>query len=284
MGSKHSIILHALPDKLYLQIMYLGKFGKIINFRKPKTFNEKLQWLKIYDRKPEYTKMVDKYAAKEYVANIIGQEHVIPTLGVWRHASEIDFENLPNQFVLKCNNDSGGIVICKDKNIVDKEKTLTFLSKQLNNNGFWYGREWPYKNVEPCIIAEPYLENKEFGELRDYKFFCFNGKVRCFKVDFGRFSDHHANYYDTEGTLLSLGEKSFPPEPEMVLNIPGSLQKMVLLAEKLAEGTRFLRVDFYDVSGHVYFGELTFYPASGFGKFTTDEWDRTMGEWLDLGK
>lgn len=271
-----------LPDKLYLQIMYFKHFHKLINFENPVSFNEKLQWLKIYDRKPEYTTMVDKHLAKEYVAAKIGREYIIPTLGVWEKAEDIDFDALPDQFVLKCNNDSGGIVICKDKSKLNKEEAIRLLSSRLNNNGFWYGREWPYKNVKPCILAEKYMEDTTTGELRDYKFFCFGGQVRCYKVDFDRFVEHHANYYDRESQLLEFGEASFPPLVGKKLELPRNIELMMELSEKLAGQTPFLRTDFYDVDGKVYFGEMTFYPASGFGQFTSHEAEIELGKWLKI--
>ena len=271
-----------LPDKLYLQLMYFKHFHKLINFKNPVTFNEKLQWLKIYDRKPEYTTMVDKYLVKDYVAAKIGKEYIIPTLGMWEKAEDIDFDALPDQFVLKCNNDSGGIVICKDKAKLNKDEAIRLLSSRLNNNGFWYGREWPYKNVKPCIIAEKYMEDTTTKELRDYKFFCFGGQVKCYKVDFDRFKAHHANYFTAEGEILKMGEEVCPPDFNKNIPVPDSLGKMKDLATKLSKYQPFLRTDFYDVDGKVYFGELTFYPASGFGRFINQDDDIYLGSWLQL--
>lgn len=275
------MVSRGLPDKLYLQMVYFKHFNKFIDFNNPKTFNEKLQWLKLYNRKPEYTVMVDKYLVKEYVANIIGQEYIIPTLGVWSDANKIDWDTLPKQFVLKCNNDSGGIVICKDKDKLNVQETIRFLNKRLKNNGFWYGREWPYKGVKPCIIAEKFMSD-DGNEIEDYKFFCFNGKVKCFKVDFDRFTNHRANYYNRAGKLLPFGEMVCPPNFDKEIKIPHELPEMLKLAEKLSSEHPFLRVDFYCISGHVYFGELTFYPASGFGKFVPLEWDYKFGSMLEL--
>lgn len=271
-----------LPDKFYLQMIYFKHFHKFINFNNPVSFNEKLQWLKIYNRKPEYTTMVDKYLVKEYVAKKIGSEYIIPTLGMWEKAEDINFDELPEQFVLKCNNDSGGIVICKNKSQLDKEKAINLLSSRLKNNGFWYGREWPYKNVKPCIIAEKYMEDTSIGELRDYKFFCFGGQVKCYKIDFDRFTEHHANYYDKESKLLDFGEASFPPLAEKTIEISQNIGLMRQLAEKLTADIPFLRADFYDVNGQVYFGELTFYPAAGFGQFTSQNADIKLGKWIKV--
>lgn len=271
-----------IPDRLYISLIYFHHFHKFSNLKNPKTFNEKLQWLKLYDRRPEYSTMVDKYRAKEYVARIIGDEYIIPTIGVWNSVDEIDWDSLPNQFVLKWNHDSGSIVICKDKTKLDRNKAILRLRKNEHSSGYWYGREWPYKNVKPCIIAEQYMVDESGTELKDYKFFCFAGKVRCMKVDFGRFKDHHANYYDTEMNLLPFGEANLPPVYNHAIEKPRNFEIMVKLAEKLSVGIPFIRVDFYNINGKIYFGELTLYPASGFGRFTSNEWDYKIGDMIDL--
>ena len=164
-----------IPDRIYLQIVYFKHFRRFINFNNPKTFNEKIQWLKLNYRNEEYTKLVDKYRVKQYITKLIGEEYVIPTLGVWNNVDDIDFKSLLEKFVLKCNNDSGRIVICKNKKDFDEAKAKSFLKERLKNNGYWYGREWPYKNVKPCIIAEKYMEDSISKDIKDYKFFCFNG-------------------------------------------------------------------------------------------------------------
>ena len=221
--------------------------------------------------------MADKCDAKEYVANIIGRQHIIPTLGVWTRFDEINFDELPEKFVLKCTHDSGGIVICNDKDKFDKPAAKSKIEKSLKRNYYWAGREWPYKNIKPRIIAEKYLadaeDNQIADELRDYKFFCFHGKVRCFKIDFDRFTNHRANYYSTEKKLLKFGEKEFPPDFSKNLDIPPNINDMIRLAEKLSAGYPFIRVDLYDIAGQIYFGELTLYPACGFGAFIPPEWD-----------
>lgn len=227
--------------------------------------------------------MVDKYEAKQYVADKIGEEYIIPTLGVWNSFDEIDFESLPDKFVLKCTHDSGGLVICKDKKSLDKDKARTKIEKSLKNNYYLWGREWPYKNVKPRIIAEQFMVDSKTEDLRDFKFFCFGGQVRCFKVDFDRFIEHRANYYDEKSHILNFGEVMCPPDYNKKIELPKSIGKMEKLAQKLAEEHPFLRADFYDVDGKVYFGEMTFYPASGFGAFTDDEWDKLLGSWIPMG-
>ena len=270
-----------MPDEQYLKIIYRMNLKKKLHIKNPSTFNEKLQWLKIHDRRPEYTCMVDKYEAKKYVANKIGNQYIVPTLGVWDRFENIEFGNLPNQFVLKCTHDSGGLVICKDKKIFDYNIAKKKINKCMRKNYYWQGREWPYKDVPRRIMAEKYMEDEE-GQLKDYKFFCFNGKVECFKIDFDRYQEHHANYYDREGNLLPFGEYDLPPRPERVLKMPSQLKLMIDLAERLSAECSFLRVDFYEVEKKVKFGELTFYPASGFGKFYPEEWDKKLGDILKI--
>lgn len=272
-----------LPDKLYLQIMYFKHFHKLIDFTNPVSFNEKLQWLKIYDRKPEYTTMVDKYLAKEYVASKIGSEYIIPTLGVWEKAEDIDFDVLPNQFVLKCNNDSGGIVTCNDKSKLEKKETVSFLSSRLRNNGFWYGREWPYKNVKPCIIAEKYMEDSITGELIDYKVHVFNGQPYFILVCKDRYQKKYMTetFFTTDWKKMDVKRENQANSSEEILR-PLVLEKMLGLAKVLAKDIPFLRVDFYIVNNKLFFGELTFYPASGFKTFEPLIWDKEFGSHLML--
>lgn len=255
-----------------------------MDWKNPQTFSEKLQWLKVYDRHPEYTKMVDKYAAKQYVAGIIGEQYIIPTLAVYNSAEEIDFEALPNQFVLKCTHDSGGLVVCNNKSNLDIKAARKKLRKGLKRTYVIQNREYPYKNVPRRIIAEQLLTNGRDYDLLDYKFFCFNGRCRCFKIDYGRFIEHHANYYSTDGKILPFGEKTYLPEPNHKIQLPSNLKDMVAIAEKLAKNLPFIRIDLYNVSGKIYFGELTFFPASGFGAFEPMEWDYKLGNMINLPK
>ena len=412
-----------LPDKLYLQVLYRIRMGYWMDMEHPVTFNEKLQWLKLHNRRPEYTTMVDKQAVKEYVANIIGKEHIIPTIGVWDSVEEIDFDTLPNQFVLKTTHGGGGcgVVICKNKATFDKDAAIKKLQKSLDTDIYYVLREWPYKGVRKRIIAEPYMTDngnvledfkihnfngiprfillcrdrftgigmsddfyttkwehldvkrpghsnpgkhekpkeleemlsmaerlskdipfirtdfytidhkvyfgeltfypasgmskfdpdsydKLFGtwlktdlgggrfvihkeqiyliispieeELRDYKFFCFNGEVKMFKIDYGRFKKHHANYYDKDGNLLPFSEASFLPETSDMVLVPSQYKEMTCMAEKIAKCHPFMRVDFYLSNEKIYFGEITFFPASGMGKFEPARWDKEIGKWF----
>ena len=275
-------IVRLLNDKIYLKWAYKSCIGQTLDLDNPRTFNEKLQWLKLYNRNPEYSTMVDKAAVKEYVANKIGAEYVIPTLGVWKDPNDIEWDSLPEKFVVKWNHDSGSIVICKDPKLFDRKAALKKLYKGSIKNGFWFGREWPYKNVKPVILAEVLLEDSSGEDIKDYKFFCFNGKVQCFKVDFDRFSKHGANYYDRYGKILPFGEVACPPNFDKQIVLPNNLNKMIELAEVLSESMPFARIDFYDVDDNIYFGEITFFPASGFGPFTPDDWDLKLGNLITL--
>lgn len=271
-----------VTDNLYIRCLFREQLGYWPNLNNPKSFNEKLQWLKLYDRKPIYTTMVDKYAVKKYVADRIGEEYIIPTLGVWDKFDDIDFDVLPDQFVLKCTHDSGGLVICKDKSKLDIDQARKKIEKSISNDYYLQGREWPYKNVKRRIIAEAYMEDSQVNELRDYKFFCFGGQAKCFKIDYDRAIEHHANYFDNNGELLYVGESICPPLFDRRLEKSKNINTMQMLAERLSSGMPFLRADFYDVNGNVYFGELTFFPASGFGKFDPEDFDLELGKWLAL--
>lgn len=273
-----------LSDKHYLQIRFWLRVGYWPNLDHPRSFNEKLNWLKLHDQHPEYTMMVDKATAKDYVASIIGKEYIIPTIGIWDSIEEIDWELLPNQFVMKNTGDSGGIVVCKDKKSLNIEAAKAKLTKGIEVDYYKYSKEYPYKEVRNRIIVEEYMEDESGYELRDYKFFCFNGNARYFKVDYDRAVDHHANYYDTLGNLQEFGEVMCPPIIEKEISIPSNIDEMVNLANTLAREIKspFLRVDFYNVHGNIYFGELTFFPASGMGKFIPEEWDYKIGELLKL--
>ena len=277
------ILRDVLPAQWYLQMKYHDRFGKFINMKDPKSFNEKLQWLKIHNRKKEYCGMVDKYEVRSYIAKKIGSEHLIPLVGgPWKSFDEIDFDTLPDQFVLKCTHDSGSVVICKDKNSFDRAEARQRLDIALNYNMYWFGREWPYKAVRPQIIAEKYMVDESGYELKDYKLFCFDGKVQFLKIDFGRMESHRANYYKVDGSMLPFGETVCPPDYQRALKMPDNLQKMVEFAELLSSGEPFMRVDFYSIHEEVYFGELTFFPGSGFVAFEPDEWNERVGDMLTL--
>ncbi len=275
-------ILRILPDKIYLKIKYYIIFKKKLNLLNPETYNEKIQWLKLYDRKKIYTTMVDKYEVKNYVANIIGEEYIIPTIGVFNKFDEINFDSLPNQFVIKCTHDSCGLIIVKNKKELDIKKARKKINKCLKNNYFFGGREWPYKNVKPRIIIEPYLEEKKYGELRDYKFFTFSGKVKFMFIASNRQGngDTYFDFYDEKFNHLDIinGHSNNPTPPEKPLNF----NKMIELAEKLSKNIKHVRIDFYEVDGKIYFGEMTFYHWSGFVPFSPEKWDKIIGSYIKI--
>lgn len=269
------------PDELYLKMLFPLRTGYKLNLNNPQTFNEKLQWLKLNNRKPEMVKMVDKVDAKEYVASIIGEEYIIPTLGVYNSVDEIDFDKLPNQFVLKCTHDSGGIVICSDKSKLDIEAAKDKLSRGLKVNYYYQNREWPYKQVKPRIIAEQYMVDESGYELKDYKFFCFDGEVKLLFIASDRGSkteETKFDFFDTEFNHLPF--LNGHPNSTKKIAKPKGFEKMKEIAAKLSQGEPHLRVDLYDINGKIYFGELTFYHWSGMTPFEPIEWDYKLGEMI----
>lgn len=271
-------------DKIYLKLMFRLRMGYKLNLDNPKTFNEKLQWLKLYNRKPEYTKMVDKYAVKEYVAGIIGEEYIIPTLGVWDSVDEIDFDMLPNQFVLKTTHGGGntGVVICKDKTTFNTEAAKKKLQRSMKQSIYTHLREWPYKNVKPRIIAEEYIVDKK-GELYDYKFSTYNGEATDVMLCADRNSEETKFYFfDSRWNLLRYNKRGKNAPKDFTLPKPENLEKMFDIAAILSKGIPYLRVDLYNVDGKIYFGETTFYPASGFDPNLLPETDLLFGSRIKL--
>ena len=281
---KRRHLLDWLPDKPYLQLSYHAIMGKKLNLDNPQTFNEKLQWLKLYDRKPEYTMMVDKYKVREYIKEKLGEEYLIPLLGVWDDPDEIDFDALPDQFVLKCNHNSGlGMCICKDKSRLDIPKVRAELRKGLAQDYYLTGREWPYKDVSRKIICEKYMVDESGTELKDFKVHCMEGKPVFTLVCQDRFSTSglKEDFMDIHWNQMKLKRPMYP-NSNVKPDQPVTYKKMLEFAEKLSGGIPFLRVDFYEINGKLYFGELTFFPASGFEKFDPEEWDYKLGSMITL--
>lgn len=278
-------ISRLFSDESFLKMKYRLIMGKKLDLDNPKTFNEKLQWLKIHDRKPEYTMMVDKYAVREYIAEKLGDEYLIPLLGVWDDPDEIDFDALPDKFVLKCNHNSGtGMCICRDKSKLDTEKVKKDLRKGLREDYYLTGREWPYKNVKRKIIAEKFMvDSSNTNDLPDYKFFCFNGEPKIILVCADRFSKGglRENFYDTDWNILEL-QRPTHKNTEDKIEKPKNFDFMIDFARNLSQNIKFSRIDFYEVGGKMYFGEITFFPASGFEKFVPEEWDYKLGDHISI--
>jgi hypothetical protein len=273
-------LTHKMSDQTYTKWDVFFGIGHFPNLENPQTYTEKIQWLKLNDRHEEYTQLVDKYEAKDYVANIIGSEHIIPTLGVWNHFDEIDFDQLPNQFVLKTTHDSGGVVIVSDKSKFDKKKARKKLEKSLKNRFYFIHREYPYKNVQPRIIAEKFMVDESGTELKDYKFFCFNGEVKMLFIATDRPKDTHIDFYDAQFNHLPF-ERGYKNSKKEIKK-PNGFDKMIALAEKLSTGFPHVRVDLYDINGDIYFGEMTFFPGAGVEPFKPAIWDKKIGDWLEL--
>lgn len=274
-----------LSDKKFLDLCFDYYLGKKINWDDPQTYNEKLQWLKIYDRQDRYTKMVDKYEAKNYVKNIIGQEYIIPTIGIYDKFEDINFDKLPQQFVMKCTHDSGGLVICKDKNKLNLKETKKKIDKCLKVNYFNCWKEWPYRNVKPRIIIEKYMSNSDSEGINDYKFFCFNGKVKLLFIATDRVREDEEtkfDFYDENFNHLPI--KNGHPNAIIPPSKPINFEKMKKLAEILSTDIPHLRVDFYEINGKIYFGELTFSHWAGMVPFEPEEYDLILGNWIDIKK
>ena len=283
-----------IPDKLYLSLRYRCIMGSWINWKNPHTFTEKLQWLKLYNRKPEYTTMVDKYAVKEYVAKKIGEEYIIPTLGVWDKPEDIDWDSLPNQFVLKTTHGGGGggVVICKDKTTFDRASAIAKLKESMASDIYSGLREWPYKNVPKRIIAEKFMAPEKSPapkDLPDYKYFCFNGEPKYCQVIRDRHTKETIDFYDMEWNHQEF-VGLLPPSniADAISNgltpvaRPKNLEEMKEICRKLSKDIPFVRVDLYVIDDKNYFGELTLYPASGMGVFTPEEWNDKLGDLLTL--
>lgn len=280
-------MLRWIPDKLYVQLYYTMRCGRPCNFKNPTTFNEKIQWLKLNDRNPLYTKMVDKYEARQIIADTIGEEYLIPLLGgPWYSVDEIDFDALPDQFVLKCTHDCGGVIICRDKNTFDREAAKKQLAECMKINYYWISREWPYKNAKPKIIAEQYMEEPGQDFLTDYKFLCFHGEPKVIMTIQGGHLDESQvvrRMYDTDWNLIPVGLRGKAPVSEAEPK-PEQLAQMLELARKLSAKMKFLRVDLYVVNGRIYMGELTIYHMGGMERYVPESYNTLFGSYLDLNK
>lgn len=278
LGSKG--LLTFLPDTIYLKLLYRSRLNKKLNLKNPKTYNEKIQWLKINDRKPYYSKLVDKYEVRKYVSDKIGEEFLVPLYGVWDEFDAIDFDRLPRRFVLKTTHDSGGVVICRDKNKLDKVKAKQLLEKSLARKYSLANRERVYDDVKPRIIAEKFLEKNNGDGLDDYKFFCFDGEVKALFIATERKTQPKFDFFSKDFTPLPL--KQYYPNSNKKHKMPKKYKEMIMLSEKLSENIPHVRVDLYNNNGSIYFGEITFYHFSGTKKFEPEIYDEIFGNWINL--
>ena len=285
MRGKIMYSLSFLPDKLYLRLFYFATTGRMINFRNPKGYNEKLQWIKVYDRHPEHGKLVDKLAVREHIKEVWGEEHLFPLLGYWKSFDEIDFDQLPEQFVLKCNHDSGSTKIIKNKSAMtqdEMEELRTHFTRRLGHDFFYAGREYPYKGLDRYIMAEALMVDADDPNksIEDYKFFCFNGEPKIMFVATDRSTDCKFDFYDMDFNHLDVD--NIHPNSDKVIEKPRKFEEMKEIAAKLSKGLRQVRIDLYELNGQIYFGEYTFFHGGGFRLFYPEEWERRLGDWIDL--
>lgn len=267
-------------DKAYLSFKFFEKFGRPIDLRQPRTFNEKLNWMKLYDRKPLYTRMADKAAAREYVAERVGDRYLNRLIGVYDDVDDIDWDSLPDRFVMRANQGCKFNIICHDRSALDTAAAEAKLRVWMDDNGYFHVREWPYRDIRPRIVCEEFLDGDPKWGLLDYKFFCFAGEPTFVAVDHDRFSHHSQVFYD-----MDWNEQPFVhglPKPDERSPRPGCFDEMIGVARTLAAGHPFVRVDLYDHQGQVVFGELTFHPAGSFKPITPAEYDLELGRLVIL--
>ncbi len=274
-------LLKFCPDRAYLKAVFKAETGYALDLNHPKTYNEKLQWIKLYDRKPEYIVYADKYRVRDYVAKRLGEKYLVPLIGMYKKAEDIPWNELPNRFVLKCNHASGTNIICKDKNELDIVSTVKQLNAWLKKNAFWGAREWCYKNIEPCIICEEFIETQDGNTPDDYKFMCFNGVPRLIQVHHDRYGDHTLDYYTPEWKKADL-QRIDADVSEHNVEKPDKLDEMLSIAKELSKDMYYARIDLYYVNNKIYFGEITLYPTGGFSTFTRYEDDLLLGSYIKL--
>lgn len=270
-----------LSDEVFVSLAFQRSKGKKLDLLAPSTFNAKLQWLKLYDRNPLLPHLVDKFEVRSYVKKKIGERYLVPLYGIWDKFEDIDFNSLPNQFVLKCTHDSGSVIICKDKATINIKNIKSKFNKALKKNFYYSSREWPYKDIKPRIICEKFLMDESGYELKDYKVFCFNGEPKIIQVDFNRFLNHKRNLYSIDWEYLNF-EIRYPSDKSVSIKKPVCLDEILTLSRKLSNGFPHVRVDFYIIGTTIFFGELTFFHEAGFGKFTPECFDYLLGSWIDL--
>lgn len=283
--SKMMYALSFLPDKMYLQLFYFATTRKFINFKNPKGFCEKIQWLKVNDRRPEYSQLVDKLAVRDHIAEVLGEEYLFPLLGKWESFDDIDFDSLPEQFVMKCNHDSGSTKVIKNKSLLTTEEInemREFYSARLKQDFYYAGREYPYKGIKPYIILEQLMIDETTPEksIEDYKFFCFNGEPKVMFVATDRATDCKFDFFDMNFNHLDL--VNIHPNADKPIPKPEKFDEMKELAAKLSQGMRHVRIDLYELNGKIYFGEYTFFHGGGFQLCHPEKWERQLGDWIDI--
>jgi len=272
--------LRFIPTKPYLKMVYRIKTGKKLNLKNPVGFNEKLNWLKINDVHPEYTDYVDKIKVRDIVKEKLGEDICFPLLGQWERYEDIDFSKLPDQFVLKCNHDSGSVKIVKDKSTINHEEFAKFYKSRLKMNPYTIGREYPYKKVKSMIMAEKYMVPEGARDIEDYKFFCFNGEPEIMFVATERSRDCKFDFYDMNFNHLDI--VTIHPQSGKILPKPVSFDRMKEIASVLSKGIKAVRIDLYEIDGKIYFGEYTFFHGGGFYLFTPEEWEKKLGDLIDV--
>lgn len=283
--NKMMFALAFLPDEMYLQLFYFATTRKFINFKNPKGFNEKLQWLKVNDRRPEYTQLVDKLAVRDHISKVLGEEYLFPLLGKWESFDDIDFNTLPEQFVMKCNHDSGSTKVIKSKSSLTAEELnemKLFYTERLKQDFYYAGREYPYKGIKPYIIAEQLMIDETAPEksIEDYKFFCFNGEPKVMFIATDRATDCKFDFFDMNFNHLDL--VNIHPNADKPISKPEKFDEMKELAAKLSQGMRHVRIDLYELNGKIYFGEYTFFHGGGFQLCHPEKWERQLGDWIDI--
>lgn len=278
-----TILKYILPDKWFIKMQYFANVGETLNLKHPKTFNEKIQWLKLNYNPEILTILSDKYLVRNYVSNMIGKEYLNKLYGVYDNPSKIDYSKFPNRFVLKCNHGSGYNIIVENKNLINESLLNKKLTKFLKKNYYFEGRESQYKNILPLIVAEEYLSDNEYNQLLDYKFFCFNGNPKLIQVDFNRHTNHIRNFYDLDWNYLEL-EIHYPSSRETTIKKPEKLAEMIQISKRLSESFPHVRVDLYYVNNTIYFGEMTFTHGNGFEQFNSKSWENKLGGYILLNK
>lgn len=274
-------VLNPLSDKTHISLKYRLSMGHPLNWENPQTFTEKLNWLKLYDHDPRYPGIVDKWEVMDFVKERIGDEYCVKKYGIWERFDDIDFDSLPERFVLKCTHDSGGVVICRDKATFDKKAAREKLEASLKKNYYWLSREWPYKQIKPRILAEEYLEDTQGKGLPDYKFFCFDGEPKFLFVATGRAEgDTRFDFFDTDYQWLPV--KQHYPNADTPPEKPQCFEEMLELSRKLSAGFKHVRVDFFQANGRVYFGELTLTHFAGYHPYEPACYDKIFGDYLHL--